>query len=284
MVRARARIAVEHPEQDAAQRDLVPVVQPVGLALAALEPGVEVFARLAVAHGLEPREVVEPARAGVEPVDRQVQEVGHLRHAVEDAVAESDDAYGGEPALGLAQLGERVGVVEEPGFGAVRLHRPGHVQGRLHVAEGVEEASRTSVLSVDLPRAELAGDVEVLRPVEVAAELDGHHDRAGAGERPVEIGRGGDQDPPAEPIRHRLGVRPRAGQLRRIDVDEDDAQAAVAERVAEQQVADGGGPELAAPRADEDDLEAVVHDAVLGTVTRITLPCVRAISPVCARL
>ena len=263
MIRARARIAIEHPEQDPAQRDLVPVVQPVGLALATLEPRVEVFARFPIAYGLEPGEVVEPARTGVEPVHRKVQEASHLLHAVEDAVAESDDAYRGEPALGLAQLGERVRVVDEPGFGAVRFHRPRHLQCRLHVAESVKEASRTSVLSVDLPRAEAAGDVEVLRPVEVTAELDGHHDRVGAGERPVEIGRCGNQDSPAEPIRDRLRVRQGAGQLRRIDVDEDDAQTAVTERIAEKQVADGGGPELAAPRPDKDDLEAVLHDAVL---------------------
>ena len=205
---------------------------------------------------------MRPARAGVEPFRRKVQEVGHLPHAVEDAVAESDDAYRGEPALGLAQLGERVRVVEQPGLGAVRFHCPRHVQGRLHVAEGVKEAPRTAVLAVDLPRAEAAGDVEVLSPVEVAAELDGHHHRVGPGERLLEIGRRGNHDSPAEPRLDRLGVRLHAGQLRRIDVDENDAQTAVAERIAEQQVADGGGPELAAPRPDEDDPEAVVHDVL----------------------
>ena len=67
--------------------------------------------------------------------------------------------------------------------------------------------------------------------------------RVGTGECPVEIGGCRNLDSPAEPIRDRLRVGPGAGQLRRIDIDEDYAQTAFAERIAEQQVADGGGPE-----------------------------------------
>ena len=264
VVRPGTRKAAEDAKQNPAECDLVPVVQPVGLALAPPERRVEILSGVAVADGLEPGEVVEPARPRLDSRRRKFEEAGHLFDTVEDAVAESDDAHRREAALGLAQLRERVRVVEEPRLGAVRLHRPRHLHGGSHVAQRVEEAARATVFSVDLGRAEGAGDVEVLRPVEVAAEFDRHHHRVGAGEGLAQLRGRRDGDGAPEPSRDGRRVRPRALKFRGVDVDEDDVQPALAQGVAEEQIPNGGGAELAAARADEDDLGGGRHAGAAG--------------------
>ena len=133
VVGAGARKASEDAEEDAAEGDLVPVVQQMGLALALLQTGIEILVGLAVAHRLEPGEVVDAAGSGVELSGWDAEDAGHLLDAVKNAVAEPHHAHVGEPGLGLAQLGERVGVVEKPRVRAVRLHRPRHVDAGPHV-------------------------------------------------------------------------------------------------------------------------------------------------------
>ena len=61
-----------------------------------------------------------------------------------------------------------------------------------------------------------------------------------------------------EACRDGLGVSLRVGEAGRVGVDQGDLDAASAERVAQDDVADGGGAEFAAAGADEDDLHGVV--------------------------
>ena len=127
--------------------------------------------------------MVQSAGTRVEALGRQVEDPRHLFDAVEDAVAEADDTDAGETAGRFAEFGERVGVVDEQGVRAVSLHGSCDVDGGAHVAERVEEAAGSAVFAVDLAEAEGAGDVKVLRPVEVAVDFDRHDDGVGTGER-----------------------------------------------------------------------------------------------------
>ena len=113
-------------------------MQQMGLALALPQAGIEVLAGLAVVHRLEPGEVVDAAGPGVELSGWDAEDAGHLLDAVEDPVAEPHHAHVREPGLGLAQLGEGVGVVEEPRVRTVSFHRARDVHARAHVAERVE--------------------------------------------------------------------------------------------------------------------------------------------------
>ena len=135
----------------------------------------------------------------------------------------------------------------------MRLHRAGDLDGGAHVAERVEEAAGTTVLAVDLGKAEGAGDVKVLRPMEVAVDLDGDDHGVGAGQGGGEAGGGGDGGGAVEAGRDGFCAGLRAGEAGRVGVDQGDVDAVVAQGIAEQDVADGGGAEFAAACADEDD-------------------------------
>ena len=67
-----------------------------------------------------------------------------------------------------------------------------------------------------------------------------------------------------EACRDGLGVSLRVGEAGRVGVDEGDLDAGVAEGVAQENVADGGGAEFAAAGADEDDLHGVVAGGEVG--------------------
>ena len=254
VVGAGAREAAEDAEEDAAEGDLVPVVQQMGLALALLQAGIQVLACLAVPHRLEPGEMVDAAGAGVELSGWDVEDAGHLLDAVKDPVAETHHAHVREPGLGLAQLGERVGVVEEPRVRTMSFHRARDVHAGAHVAERMEKPARAAVLAVDLREAEGARNVEVLGPVEVAVQFDGHDDRVGSRERVGEAGRDGQPRRAAQAPGDGFRVALHPGEFGGVQVHEDDVESVLAERVAQKQVADGRGSELAAPGADQDDL------------------------------
>ena len=95
--------------------------------------------------------------------------------------------------------------------------------------------------------------MEVLGPVEVAVEFDGHHDRVGSGERVGKAGRDGEPRRAAQAPGDGFRIALHAGEFGGVQVHEDDVEAVLAERVAQKQVADGRGSELAASGADQND-------------------------------
>ena len=212
--------------------------------------------------------MVQPAGPGVKARGRKLEDSGHLLDTVKDPVAEADDPDVREAGRGLGQFRQRIGVVDEPRIRAVGFDGACDIYGRTHIAEGVEEAAWSAVLAVDLAEAEGAGDVEVLRPVEVAVDFDGQDDGIGAGQGVGKPGRDRYGGGPVQAVRDRFGVGLRAWQACRVDVDQGDLDAAVAQGVAEQDVADGSGAEFAAAGAYEDDLHGTAASWVSWSARR----------------
>ena len=192
VIARRRRIKPEPPQQDAPQPDLVPVREPAAFALRRAQPRIKIVAGAAVADGLEPAEVIDAARLHLHLVHGLVENVDDLLHSHPHPVTEPEASCLRQRRDRVAHLVHRVGVVEQEGVRADALHRASDRGHGPHGAQPVEERAWPAILGKDLAETVFARDVVVLRPIEVAPDLDRGDDELRALERGLERSRRAD--------------------------------------------------------------------------------------------
>src|SRR5262245_49774880 len=114
----------------------------------------------------------------------------------------------------------------------------------------MKERARPAVLGEDLTETVLARNVEVLRPIEAAPELNCTDDELRAVQRSLERSRRTDLGGAAELFDERFGVAANVQEIVGEDIHETQLDVALRERLAEQHIAHGFRPERAAAGTD----------------------------------
>jgi hypothetical protein len=145
----------------------------------------------------------------------------------------------------------RVGVVEQDGVGADTLHGAGDVDHCLHGAQAMEEGAWPAVFGENLTETTFARDMVVLCPIEASLDLDGSDDKLRAVERGLQRSCCADLGLAIELFDKRFGVTADVRQIVGDNVHETQVDAALCERLAEQNITHGFRAERAAAGANQ---------------------------------
>ncbi len=159
-----------------------------------------------------------PVTDGRHGVGRAAQRDGQVHAEVAHLVAEPDRLDAGLPADRPGQRGHRVGDVEQPGVGAVLLHRLADADQDRDVAQRAVDAAGPDGVAHGLGDAVRRRHVEVDRHGAEAPGRDAHDDEVGAVEGDAEVGGGGDGGLGPHGVVELVGQRLHLGERPRIDV------------------------------------------------------------------